>query len=115
MGVSINVYAYFGIKINWNSEIYDEFEKCYDYNNKFQGLDHAFDSMCGEYQVLGVKLFDSGDFRYGCEQGDEFAIINREKLNLLEAEYKEKFCAQFPQFAHIMQQPFEILVFTHYS
>ena len=71
--------------------------------------------MGGEYQVLGVKLYDSGDFRWGMENGDEYKEIDISKFPDLEAEYKAKFMAQFPQFSHHMEKPFSMLMFTHYS
>lgn len=53
--------------------------------------------------------------RYGCEDADGFTTLDLHKLDGMETEYKQEFCTLFPQFADLINQPFEILMFTHWS
>lgn len=115
MGVSINVYGFFGVRLNWNDQLNDAFEEFWNDNREQDLPDYAFDSMTGDYQVLGVRLFDSGDFRYGAEDGDGCTKLDLESLADQEQKYKDDFINKFPQFAEIMEEPFKILMFTHYS
>lgn len=115
MGVSTNVYVYYGIKIDFNNELNDAFEDYWENNRENLLPDHVFDSMTGEYMVLGSRLYNGGDMRYGCEDADGFTTLDLDKLDGMETEYKQEFCTLFPQFADLINQPFEILMFTHWS
>ncbi len=113
MGISTNVYTYYGIKV----ERYDEaFSKAYDekYDDP-QCPNVLFDGIDAEYMILGKCLFDSGDFRWDMEDGDDLQEIDLAQLPKYEIEYKEKFRKFFPEFAHLVDKPFKIMTFTHYS
>lgn len=112
MGVSTNFYTVFGLKTEWN----DKFHEAYDdaYSDEDTPMVIA-DGMGGDYIVLGTVLYDSGDMRWGFEKGDSFKEIEIETLSIKEQEYKAKFIAKFPQFRGLMDAPFKLMTFAHYS
>lgn len=110
MGVSTNIYAVHGAKIPWHSAFMEAYDEIYDSCD----IDVIPDGMGGEYIVLGTKLFDSGDFRWGLEDGDSYKEIDLTTLDELESKYKERFKVLFPNFLDIIAQPFKIIMFTHY-
>lgn len=111
MGISINVYTVFGVKLPWHDDFMEAYDVQYD---MAQELCIIPDGMGGNYIVLGVLLYDSGDFRYG-EDGDDFKEIDVSDLAQKEIEYKEKFLKEFPNFPSLIEDPFKILVFKHYA
>jgi hypothetical protein len=68
------------------------------------------DGMNGEYMVFGHKIFSGSD-----TGGDYFGMIDIEDLVLLRTEYTEKFEKVFPDFLYILNQPWKIISFLHYS
>ena len=111
MGVSTNFYTYYGIQIPWNNKFYEVYDEKYDDIHS----DIIVDGMGGNYMIFGVCLFDSGDYRWGFEDGDTFKEIDLKNLPSLEAEYKVLFKAEFPEFYHIIDQPFKLMSFVHFS
>jgi hypothetical protein len=115
MGVSTHIYGFLGARFPWDAELFEIFEE-YLENDREQDLpSHMFDYMSGEYHVLGIKLYNSGDFRWGMEGGDVYKEIDVTKFAEMEAGYKAKFLKKMPQFAHYMEKPFTMIMFTHYS
>ena len=112
MGTSTHVYAVYGVKIPWDPDFCDAHEEVYDDADL---PDLVFDGMSGEYVVVGKILFDSGDFRWGFEKGDVAKVIDPTKLPEIEQEYKEQFKRKFPSFSSIVDQPFSLHVFLHWS
>lgn len=112
MGVDIHVYGVWGIRIEGYPQ---DFSEAYDAVYDTCPLEIIMDGMNGEYMIFGEKLFDSGNIRYGMEDGDECRLINPDSFKLLEEEYKKEFCKWFPQFKYMMEAPFQMIMFTHYS
>lgn len=115
MGISTHIYGFLGVKLPWNDALHEAFE---DYMESDRGGElpgHVFDSMGGKYHVLGIKLYDSGDFRWGMENGDVYKKIDISTFAEKERIYKDQFIRQFPEFRTMMDQPFSMLMFTHYS
>jgi len=112
MGVSTNFYTVYGVKTEWN----DEFHEAYDdvYNDE-DTPNVIADGMSGEYIVLGIVLYDSGDMRWGFEKGDSFKEVELETLSNMERQYKSQFTAKFPQFSHLLDTTFKLMTFAHYS
>ena len=87
MGISTHFYTIYGIETkgkypkDFSKAYYDVYE---DVDTPFV----LFDGMNGEYMILGVKLFDSGDARWGFENGDIFAEIDLNTLSTLESGYE---------------------------
>lgn len=111
MGVSTNIYGVYGVKIDWDDDLNDAYDAVYDDDDTPIAI---LDGMCGKYIVFGTKLYDSGDFRYGMEDGDTWKDIDLGVLKNVEEAYKFVFNKKFPQFAHYMDQPFKLMIFTHY-
>lgn len=112
MGTSTHVYTMWGVKIPWDDEFNEAHELVYDDPDL---PDMIFDGMSGEYVVLGKILFDSGDFRWGFDKGDIWKTIDPASLAKIESEYREAFCRKFPKFTHLLNQPFELHMFLHWS
>jgi hypothetical protein len=111
MGIDVHVYTIYGVKTEWNDALVDDlddvYEKC--------PLDIVLDGMGGNYMVLGKQLFGSPNFRWNDGDGDAFTEITIEQLSEIEAEYRQEFAKWFPAHVELLNQPFKILSFTHYS
>lgn len=114
MGISTHFYTIYGIETkgkypkDFSKAYYDVYE---DVDTPFV----LFDGMNGEYMILGVKLFDSGDARWGFENGDIFAEIDLNTLSTLESGYRDMFLAKFPDFGHLLNPEFKLMTLAHYS
>ena len=113
MGVSTNFYTMYGIKTDWLDDFSEAYEDVYEKNEDLPFI--LMGAMCGDYMVFGSILFDSGDARYGFEDGDSFKEIDLTTLKDREERYKKEFIAKFPQFAHLMDAPFKLISIAHYS
>jgi hypothetical protein len=112
MGVSTHIYGVYGIRIDWNDQLSELYDEVYDQPD----VPHVIsDGMMGEYMVLGHQFYNSGDIRYGMEDGDQFKALDVSKLAELEQNYKQNFIKYFPTLVDLMTPPFEIIVFTHWS
>ena len=112
MGVSTNFYTVLGIKLQWNEAFSEVYNDAYGEEDLPTVI---MDGYAAEYIVLGSVLFDSGDMRWGFEDGDTFEEIKLEDLKDIEKEYKEKFVTRFPEFKHLLDESFSIISFVHYS
>ena len=112
MGVSTNFYTIFGIKHDWQDDFNEAYDEVYDDDDTPFVLS---DGMSGEYMVFGKILFDSGDVRWGFEGGDGFKEIDVSKLPEIEREYRAAFINKFPNFKHLVDQPFKLMILAHYS
>jgi hypothetical protein len=112
MGVSTNFYTIYGIKVDWDEAFNDAYDEVYDDMDTPYVL---FDGMGGEYIIFGEILFNSGDARWGFEDGDSFKEIDLSKLSEIETNYKKQFVEKFPQFKHLVDQPFKVMSLAHYS
>jgi hypothetical protein len=112
MGVSTNFYTIHGIKTEWNDALSEAYDEVYDDEDTPFVL---MDGMGGEYFIFGSILFDSGDMRWGFEDGDQFKEIDLSTLPDLEEKYKARFIAKFPEFKELMDAPFVIMTLAHFS
>ena len=114
MGVETNFYTVLGAKFEWDDDFYSLYEEL---EEAAPGLtiNIIFDYMSGEYFVIGKELFDSGSARWGFEDGDTFNEYTLEELAQFEKEYKEEFSKLFPNFLHLIKDPFKIITFMHCS
>lgn len=112
MGVSTNFYTICGIKIDWNEEFHDAYDEVYNDKDTPNVL---FECYGCKYIIFGKVLFNSGDARRGFEDGDSFKEIDLTKLSAIETDYKTAFANKFPQFAHLMSEPFKVMTLAHYS
>lgn len=112
MGVSTNWYSIYGLRIEWDDALAEQYDEVYD--NK----DTPFilmDCYSSEYMILGSLLFDSGDYRWGFDGGDTYKEYITENLLEKEKEYKEQFIAKFPNLKHLVESNFKLISMVHYS
>jgi hypothetical protein len=112
MGISTNFYTIYGIKVDWDDAFNDAYDLVYDDEDTPFIL---LDCMRGEYMIFGDILFDSGDARWGFEDGDSFKEIDLNTLVDLELIYRREFLTKFPEFVYIIDRPFKLMTITHYS
>lgn len=113
MGVSTNFMLIWGTKLPWHQEFADFYEE--KYPQSAQGPWILFDGMGGEYILLGVKLWDSGDARWGFEDGDPHKAIDPATLPALEQAYKDHFQREYPEFSYLMFSNFQLHALAHFS
>ncbi len=111
MGISTHYYTVYGIKHEYNDDFSEATDEVYDDHDMPTVIS---DSMGGGYMIFGKILYDSGDQRWG-DIEDVFVEIDMESLPSIEEEYKKKFIAKFPQFESLMDEPFKLMTFVHYS
>lgn len=112
MGIDTHVYGVWGIRIEgYPQDFSDAYEQVYE----DLPLEVIMDGMNGEYMIFGKRLFDSGNIRYGMDDGDGCKQIDLSDFADFEKEYKETFCKWLPEFKYYMEQPFRLIMFTHYS
>lgn len=115
MGVNVHVYGVWGIKIAWNDLLNAAYEEIYEIYDNPQAPFALFDGLSGEYIVLGHKLFNSGNAYNGFSYGDSEVILSVDALAQLEADYKAQFKRMLPEFSHLMNTPFQIIMITHWT
>lgn len=128
MGVNLNVYGIFGVKTT-DREIYDKI----NYINDLDYMDdepsaevseqilkaselHKIcvfiqDGYCGEYSIIGTKIYSSGDFRYGWDEAENNETFSIQEL--LELEIKQKELLKY--FGIDIDEPFHFFGIKHYS
>jgi hypothetical protein len=111
MGISTNYYTVYGVKLPFNDEFNEAWNEVYNDSDTPCVIS---DGYSGEYIVLGKILYDSGDLRWG-ETEDSFVEIDIDSLPDIEIDYKREFVAKFPEFASLLEQPFKLMTFVHYS
>ena len=113
MGISTNFYTVFGLKLPFKKDFFEKADKNHGDDNAPFVLQ---DGMCGSYTICGIVLFDSGDLRWGFENGDEFKEIpSVQELSLLEQNYKTNFYKYYPEIYPEIDKPFKLMTFAHYS
>lgn len=125
MGINMHVYTVYGVKLPWDNafhEAYEEIEEAlveeFGYGKPHPAdrqIKAIIDYMMGEYMVLGLKLYDSGDFRY-CTDMNSYQEINIDGLHIGWLDYKEKFARLYPDHVHLLEgvQP-KLINLIHYS
>jgi hypothetical protein len=125
MGINMHVYTVYGVRLPWNDAFYESYEEieealCDEFGyGKPQPADRQIeaiiDGMMGEYMVLGLKLYDSGDFRY-CDHMNNYQEIEEVGLFGKWFDYKEQFARLYPDHVHLLEgvQP-KLINFIHYS
>lgn len=111
MGISTNFYTVFGFKID---EVDEDFME--DHYEHGEDLFVLLDGMGGEYTIFGIKLFDSGDMRYGFEDGDCYIETDISTLLDRKYEYINKFTKIFPEYkSYLLGKDWKIITMAHIS
>ena len=125
MGINMHVYTVYGVRLPWNDafhEAYEEIEEAlvdeFGYGKPQPAdrqIEAIIDAMMGEYMVLGLKLYDSGDFRY-CDDMNSYQEIEEVGLFGKWFDYKEQFARLYPDHVHLLEgvQP-KLINLIHYS
>lgn len=125
MGINIHVYSYYGFRTEWNQEFSDAYEEVYEANIERYGynkepadaqIEVLMDGMSCEYMVFGVRLYDSGDSRWGEMTNSNEIEISDEILAKMKHEYMEQFKRLYPdQYEWASSFPWKLVNFVHYS
>lgn len=126
MGINMHVYTVYGVKLPWNNAFHEAYEKIeeelldeFGYGKPQPAdrqIEAIIDGMMSEYMVLGLKLYDSGDFRY-CDDMNSYQEIDIDGLYVKWIdEYKEKFARLYPDHMHLLSgvRP-KLINLIHYS
>jgi len=104
-------YVMWGIKQKFDEELN---ELLHDYMlDDIKIPDVIADGMSGEYMMLGKILRESPDLSSGGP--GSLMLLDVSELPVLESEYRELFQQTFPDFVHLLDQPFRLIAFTHWS
>lgn len=120
MGININNYGIYGVRIDdYDSEMSELHEKIYDLNKAgIHFVDAIVDGMMGEYIILGQIFWDSGDWRYGAEEGKSLGILDPspESLQKIREPVVKGFQEHLPEYVHLVNNPnqWKIMTLTHY-
>lgn len=125
MGINMHVYTVYGVKLPWNDSFYEAYADIeealldeFGYGKPQPAdrqIEAIIDAMMGEYMVLGLKLYDSGDFRY-CDDMNNYQEIEEVGLFGKWFDYKEQFARLYPDHVHLLEgvQP-KLINLIHYS
>lgn len=114
MGVNLNFYAYYGVRLPFKEDFmyaYEEVEK--DIEDTTSVL---FDGMSGEYVIIGQRLWDSGDARYAYAGSDNYKEMpltpefERENKQYLEKFFKER----LPAYSHYLEKDWSLIFVPHF-
>lgn len=111
MGVDVNAMSIYGIRIAWDDDLNEEYERNYD----APGNPHILqDGMCAEYMILGPVLFDSGSHRSGFDGHDCTQILPRAAEELWK-EWKGAFRERYSRFSGYLDEAPSFITLMHYS
>jgi hypothetical protein len=117
MGINVHVYSYWGVRTEWNEDVSNRIEEIYDTNiDPKDDVEILTDDMSCEYIVFGVRLYDSGDSRWGEMTNSNEVEINDKILDQMKQEYMEKFKKFYPaQYGWLAEKPWRLVNLVHYS
>lgn len=118
MGINTHVYSYWGVRTEWNEAVSDRWNEL-DYEHDIDPKDDVeilMDGMSCEYMVFGVRLYDSGDARWGEMVNSNEVDIYPEKLDNLRYEYMEQFKLRYPdQYEWLNSKTWKLVNLVHFS
>ena len=115
MGVDTYFMTMYGVKTDWTDEFSDAYEDAYsDSDDNGARLPHVvMDGMMGEYVVFGVSLLETESMRWEAPSG--FVEVDINDLDKDREAYIKHFTETFPAFAHLVDKPWKVISFVHYS
>lgn len=112
MGIDTYFYTIYGIKTEWDDRFYEKYDAAYDDHDTPWVL---VDGMSREYFIFGINLFNSGNLRWGFEEGDFYKELDLQSLTDLEVKYREEFGKKFPKHVHLLgSEPFKLISLIHF-
>lgn len=117
MSVDLSFYTMFGLKSDWNDDFIDAYNKIYETSRYWlptvngNTVDVVMDGMGGEYIVFGEVICCTSQY----DADTSFTEIDISALEDRETRYKTKFKEDYPDFYHLIDKPFKLICFAHYS
>lgn len=108
MGVDVTFFVMYGVKLPYDKDLVNDIQSEDHTDND---IELVVDYMCGSYIVLG-NILSSMD-EYG--GGSEFSEIDLDNLESGAEVYRKKFKSAFPKWGHLVDVPFKVVSFAHYS
>lgn len=117
MGTSTNVYSYWGVRTEWNEAVSERSEEIYDMKIEPEDdVEILSDGMCCEYMIFGIRLYSSGDARWGEMVNHNEVEINQEILDRMREDYMKNFKRLYPdQYNWLAEKPWRLVNLVHYS
>lgn len=117
MGINIHVYSYWGVRTEYNNDVSDRWNDLDEQDiSPVNDVEILMDGMSGEYMVFGVRLYDSGDSRWGEMINSNEVEVNDAILETMRSEYMNKFKQLYPdQYEWLAAKPWRLVNLVHYS
>jgi hypothetical protein len=117
MGINIHVYSYWGVRTEYNNDVSDRWNDLDEQDiSPVNNVEILMDGMSGEYMVFGVRLYDSGDSRWGEMINSNEVEVNDAILETMRSEYMSKFKTLYPdQYEWLAAKPWRLVNLVHYS
>lgn len=117
MGININCYSYWGVRTEWSEAVSDRWNDLDEQDiSPVNDVEILMDGMSGEYMVFGVRLYDSGDSRWGEMINSNEVEVNDAILETMRSEYMNKFKQLYPdQYEWLAAKPWRLVNLVHYS
>lgn len=118
MGINVHCYSYWGVRTEWNDDV-NERRNELDLDHDVAPADDVeilADGMSCEYMVFGVRLYDSGDARWGEMTNSNEVEINDAILEQMRSTYMSNFKTLYPeQYEWLASKPWRLVNLVHYS
>lgn len=121
MGIDTRVYTVYGVKVDWDDSFNQAITDYIDpddgppLHTKEELPDIVGDYMGGKYFIIGKILFKTSSFRWGGYEDDIMKEIDPAFLEEYENDYRSQFKQFFPKHYHLLNYPFKIITFMHFS
>lgn len=115
MGVDTYFMTMYGVKTDWSDEFSDAYEEAYSASDD-NGASLPYvvqDDMCGVYMVFGVSILETDSMRWEAPRG--FVEVDINELDSDREAYIKHFTEIFPDFTHLVDKPWKVITFVHYS
>jgi hypothetical protein len=101
----------YGIKAPWSEQFVDDYDDVYEKCP----VNLVMDGYGADYIIFGKHLFASPNFRWDADGGDSMTFTEVSDFPKIEQEYRAEFAKWFPQHTALLDAPFKLITFTHYS
>jgi hypothetical protein len=117
MGINIHVYSYWGVRTEWDKAVSERWEELDSQDiSPVDDVEILMDGMGSEYMVFGVRLYDSGDSRWGEMINSNEVDISHNVLDQMRWDYMSNFKRLYPnQFEWLNSKPWRLVNLVHYS
>jgi hypothetical protein len=117
MGINTHVYSYWGVRTKWNDSVNDRWNELDEQDiGPANDIEILMDGMSCEYMVFGVRLYDSGDARWGEMTNSNEVDISHNVLDQMRWDYMSNFKRLYPdQFEWLNSKPWRLVNLVHWS